>query len=121
MARAAPADLRGRVSPNQALFIGTVAPQREGSIEARRISEASPITHVAKDDPPFLLIHGDADETVLYQQSEAMRDALQKVGVEVKLLRIPGGGHGPTFGDIKNPPDYIGEMIAWFDKYLPIN
>ena len=29
-----------------------------------------------------------------------------------------GAGHGPTFPGAKNPPDFIGEMVAWFDKYL---
>ncbi|PYR25958.1 MAG: alpha/beta hydrolase, partial [Acidobacteria bacterium] len=40
------------------------------------------------DDPPFLLIHGDADKTVPFQQSEIMDAALQKAGVAVKLIRV---------------------------------
>ena len=91
----------------------------------RRATEASPIAHVSSDDPPFLLIHGDADETVPFQQGELMTEALREAGVEVKLLRIPGGGHGPKFngagfsgGELKDPPDYISEMIQWFNRFL---
>ncbi len=47
-----------------------------------------------------------------------MEQALQKVGVEVKLVTVPGGGHGPAFPGAKNPPDYLGEMVRWFDTYL---
>ena len=66
----------------------------------------------------MLLIHGDADKTVPFEQSELMEKALKAAGVPVRLLRIPGGDHGPTFPGAKNPPDYMGEMIRWLDQYL---
>lgn len=91
------------------------------SIEARRLREAFPLNYVSPDDPPFLLIHGDADKAVPYEQSEIMRDALRKAGVEVRLLKIPGGGHGPTFPGATNPPDYIGATIGWLDRHLRID
>ena len=47
-----------------------------------------------------------------------MKAALKKAGVEVKLLRIPGGAHGATFGGVTDGPDYVGEMIRWFDHHL---
>lgn len=119
VARAAPVRLDGRASP--ALLLGMAPRPRAGanSIEERTYREASPINHVTSDDPPFLLIHGDADETVPFEQSESMKAALEKAGVEVKLLAIPGGGHGPTFPGAKNPPDYIAAMIDWLDQHLP--
>jgi len=124
VARAAPADLRQIAteagSPTVASFLGWRLPRRADprSIEAKRYMEASPISHVSADDPPFLLLHGDADQAIPFEQAESMAGALRKVGVEVKLLGIRGGGHGPTFPGAKNPPDYIGEMIRWFDRYL---
>jgi acetyl esterase/lipase len=54
----------------------------------------SPITHVTKDDPPFLLIHGDADPTVPFDQSVRLDKALKAAGVPSALLRIEKGGHG---------------------------
>jgi dipeptidyl aminopeptidase/acylaminoacyl peptidase len=89
------------------------------SAEHRMFVEASPVSHVSPDDPPFLLIHGDADPRVFFSQSEALEAALKQVGVKVTLLRIPKGGHGPKFDGAKTPPpDYIGEMCRWMDEQL---
>lgn len=93
-------------------------PEATQSVEANTYREASPITHVSADDPPFLLLHGDKDATVPYAQSEELEKALKAAGVPVKLVRVPGGAHGPDFPGAVNPPDYMGEMIAWFDRYL---
>ena len=88
------------------------------SVEYKTYKDAFPLYHVSKDDPPFLLIHGDADKTVPYKNSEVLEQALRKVGVTVKLVTVPGGGHGPLFPGAQNPPDYMGEMTRWFDQYL---
>jgi dipeptidyl aminopeptidase/acylaminoacyl peptidase len=90
-------------------FIGMPAPGREtgGATERRVYREASPISHVTADDPPVLLMHGEADEIVPIAQSEKMEAALRSAGIRVKLLRIPGGTHGPTFGNPSNAPDYM--------------
>jgi acetyl esterase/lipase len=83
---------------------------------------ASPITHVSRSSPPVLLLHGDADETVPYQQSVAMEAALRAANVPVKLVAVPGGAHGPTFAVKGKPhPDlarYTDEMVRWFDQHL---
>ena len=60
-----------------------------------RAARANPITYVSKDDPPFLILHGDQDEIVPFNQSELLHAALQKAGVEVTLKKI-GGLRGPT-------------------------
>ena len=119
VARAAPTDLTLSLARGNHALFGFRRSEREDSVEYRHFVEASPVTHVTSDDPPFLLIHGDADETVLYQNSELMKATLEEAGVPVDLLRIPGAGHGPTFPGATNPPDYIGAMITWFDRYLP--
>jgi len=56
--------------------------------------QASPITRVSKDDPPFLIMHGDRDPMMSLAQSEILRDALKKAGVDVKLHIVRGAGHG---------------------------
>ena len=124
VARAAPVDL-SQMSPSNggdalALFLGVAAnqPRQKGSSEYKTIWAASPINYVSPDDPPFLLVHGDADRTVPFHQSEMMEAALKKVGVPVKLIRIEGGDHGPTFPGAKNPLDYKAEMVKWFNIYL---
>ncbi len=55
---------------------------------------ASPLTYVSKDSAPFLIMHGDKDNTVPLAQSEKLAAALKKAGVEVQLSVIKGNGHG---------------------------
>ncbi len=55
--------------------------------------EASPISYVTPDDPPFLLIHGDHDDLVPYQQSQVMYDRLIQAGVPAQLVIVKNGAH----------------------------
>jgi acetyl esterase/lipase len=80
--------------------------------------QASPISHVSGDDPPFLLLHGDADETIPLEQSHLLREALDRSGVAVKLIVVEGAGHGPSFPGAVEPPDLIPEIILWFRQHL---
>jgi len=57
------------------------------------IMEASPITHVTADDPPFLLIHGDRDGVVPYEQSQLMYDRLLQANVPAQLVIVKNGDH----------------------------
>jgi acetyl esterase/lipase len=56
---------------------------------------ASPVSHVASADPELhaLLIHGDADHTVLPEQSERLAGALRGAGHPVQTIVAPGAGH----------------------------
>jgi acetyl esterase/lipase len=54
----------------------------------------SPLAHVRAGLPPILIVHGDADPTVPYEQSERLRDALSAAGVPNRLHTVPGGEHG---------------------------
>jgi len=73
----------------------------------------SPINHVTKDDAPTLIIHGDADELVPYQQAQIMVDKLKEVGVPAELINRPGKAHGwPQIEKDLVP------MSDWFDKHL---
>jgi acetyl esterase/lipase len=65
--------------------------------EIRAYRDASPTTHITRDDAPFLLMHGDADAGVPIQQSEVFEARLKGAGVPVRFVRVPGGQHGPNF------------------------
>ena len=73
-----------------------------------RAAAANPIAYVTKDDPPFLIVHGDADKLVPYNQSELLEAALKKFGVPVSFYTIKGGGHGAS------SDDRIGPMVTTF-------
>jgi acetyl esterase/lipase len=59
-----------------------------------KAAKASPITYVTKDAPPFLIMHGDRDRTVPFDQSERLDQALKKAGVDVTFVPMKGLGHG---------------------------
>jgi len=88
------------------------------SIEYKTYREASPVCRVTKDSPPFLLVHGEADKVVPIQNIELMEEQLRRAGVPVKLVRAPGLGHGSDFSSPQNLPEYLKEMVRWFDQYL---
>ena len=92
----------------------------EGMLVGGRVSEnkevaraASPVTYVSKDDPPFLIIHGNEDMIVPYNQSERLASALKQVGAECCFTTVDGGGHG----GFQNPEVQKRER-QFFDKHL---
>ena len=103
-----PVDLRQRVGPNErfpALDFG-----------ADRAAAISPILYVTADDPPTLLIHGDADELVPLADSEILTAAFEKSGVSHELLVIEGGDHG--FRNPDHRAEATAAMVAWFKRHL---
>ncbi len=54
---------------------------------------ASPVTYVSADDPPFLLLHGEADKLVPIEQSQILFEALQTAGVPAELVVVENAGH----------------------------
>jgi len=78
---------RGPTS-REALMLGAPAAQVP---EVAR--EASPVTRVRSDAPPFLLVHGDADVLVPAQQSRRLRDALLATGARATLELVAGYDH----------------------------
>lgn len=95
--------------PATRVFVPIKDEKRLGEI-ARAIS---PILHVSPDDPPTLIIHGDADMLVPLQQSRGMVDRLQATGIPTELIVKPGAGHGwPTMGQDMTT------LADWFDRHL---
>ena len=94
-------------SPESKLIGGNIADNPE------KIAKANPITYITKDDPPFLIVHGDKDPLVPHHQSEILEAALKKAGIPVTFYTVKDGGHG-GFKD-PNVPRLTKEF---FEKYL---
>ena len=82
---------------------------------------ANPITHVTKNDAPFLTFHGDKDSLVPVSQSELLQAALAKAGVESELVVLKGADHGngefrTQVGNAENRK----KLLAFFDNHLKV-
>jgi acetyl esterase/lipase len=91
----------------EALLVGGAVQENKD-----KCAKANPVTYVTADDPPFLIMHGDKDNLVPYQQSELLRDALQKAGVPVTFKLVEGAGHGFGGGEIDR------QVTEFFDAQL---
>lgn len=102
-------DLRiDRSSPVTALVGGNVTTHHD------QLRAASPVTHVAAGAPPFLIVHGTADETVPYEQAERLHQALLAVGASSRLLPVVGGDH-----DLRAARyDVAHEVVRFFGEVL---
>ncbi|MEQ8790425.1 MAG: alpha/beta hydrolase [Pirellulaceae bacterium] len=56
--------------------------------------QASAFHNVSKDDPPFLIMHGEKDPGVPLSQSQRLHEKLRAAGVSSQLIILPGAGHG---------------------------
>jgi len=99
--------------------------ERAGTIDFDESLRASisPVHFADAKDPPTLLITGDADKGVPPSQSEAMKAALDKAGVENRLIQYPGADHDfYVKGDPAKTDAYALEamttMVAWFEQHL---
>jgi acetyl esterase/lipase len=93
-------------SPESKLLGGPIHENEE------KAKTANPITYITKDDPPFLIMHGDRDMTVPFNQSEILNEALKAAGVWVKFEPVKGAGHG--FGG----PEVMRTVNEFFDEKL---
>ena len=79
------------------------------------VAKANPVNYVDRNDPPFLLIHGMADNLVSPSQTLLVHNALQKAGVPSARYVITGAGHGgPQF----SAPEVIQIMIEFLNTNL---
>lgn len=78
--------------------------------------QATPMTHVDKNDPPILILHGTADKTVEVAQSEKFAAALKKAGANHQLVIVEGGPH--SFHLQPKQQDLRPLVLGFFDKHL---
>jgi acetyl esterase/lipase len=85
------------------------------------LRQASPVTYISKDDPPFLILQGDKDTTVPPSQSQELYDRLKAGGVTATLVIVKNAGHGfvPAGGAISPSLGELAKMtLDFFDRFL---
>jgi acetyl esterase/lipase len=95
-------------------FIMPAFPKAETEQEKQKLGhDISPIYFVRSNQPPTLIIHGDADKLVPLQQSESFVEKSKQAGATAKLIMRPGKGHGW--------PDFMQDLKLfgdWMDEHL---
>jgi acetyl esterase/lipase len=81
--------------------------------QIKLLRELSPLGAVTKDTAPTLIIHGDADQAVPYEQSERFVAKLAENKVPHQLITRKNAGH--SWPDMSKDDVLRAE---WFDKHL---
>jgi acetyl esterase/lipase len=120
VAFAAPVSLEAEVAYRKGLSpaLKKLFNREEYNDEVRAIlREASPLFQLKSALPPFLLIHGTDDKSVLYEQSVIFQKRLKELGVPCGLITIEKGVHGMKNWE-KLDRSYKEKMIVWLQHAL---
>lgn len=79
---------------------------------------ACPITYVHEDMPPFMIIHGTADQVVPVEQSIDFANAIEKNAGKDKIRLYLGEGKPHHGGKWYTEDDVIKRSLDFFDQYL---
>jgi dipeptidyl aminopeptidase/acylaminoacyl peptidase len=99
-------------------FLGIDGP---GPQTSKLLSEASPVTWVRRDMPPFLLIHGTGDQTVPFAQSLKLQAKMLQSGAACELFSVEGAPH--WFANWEKDPAmlrYKAVMIDWLKRTMKV-
>ena len=78
--------------------------------------KGSPVNYAHKNAAPMLIVHGTADVTVPVTQSQALNEALTKVGAEHELVIVPNAPH--TFNLQPKQRDLRLLVFQFFEQHL---
>lgn len=92
--------------------------------QSELLRRASPVHYVRPDAPPFLILHGEQDSAVPFEQAQSLYDKLHGAGNAVSLLAVKNANHNfkPTGGVIRPSRQEISAAMAdFFDRWLGSN
>ena len=84
--------------------------------------KAQAVNYVDGDEPPFLLIQGEADHTVAVRNSTELTDKLRAARVPVTLKLLPDAGHTTTLTGLYAPeraPEVLPAILAFIGMPSP--
>lgn len=76
---------------------------------------ASPVTYVDKDDPPFIIIHGEKDELVSPRHSQLLSSWLNVEGVSNELILVKDAPH---FGAMFDADHIRVKVLSFLREHL---
>jgi acetyl esterase len=82
----------------------------------KKLKDISPTTKVRPGLPPFLSVHGTADDSVAYQQSVKFHQLMKQHNNDSTLITIENGKHGIQHWDSVLKSDYQTRVLQWLEK-----
>jgi len=61
-----------------------------------QVAQANPVRYVDRNDPPMMLLHGQADPLVPHGQSVLLYNAIKAACGSVQFFSVPGAGHSQS-------------------------
>lgn len=114
-------DKQGNPSETRRTLAGAISVHRATSESDPVLALSSPVTHVARNSPPMLTLHGRADATVDYLQAEELDRVARERGASHELLLLDGVGHTfdlQTWAKKPLPRDLRPVFLAFLAKHL---
>ncbi len=109
-----PVDLTTEYARNHGLITGFLKKSYEEDQDIYK--QASPLTHLTKDDPPTLILHGTIDDLVPISQADKLAAGLKKQNIPVQYERLKGWPHGMDLAQVVN--DYC---VLQMHKFLKLH
>jgi len=76
---------------------------------------ASPVNYIDKNDPPFLIVQGEKDQSVPNTESKILSSWLTLAGVPNTLIIVPGAPH---YGKMYDAEYIRKDIFKYLDKYV---
>ncbi|MEL7285005.1 MAG: S9 family peptidase [Pseudomonadota bacterium] len=90
----------------------------DGDARTAKLKSISPIHFAENVQAPILLLHGDDDTVVPYDQSTSMKRALEREGKTVELVKLTGEDHWLSVADTRLQA--LREMDRFIAEHMPI-
>ena len=92
------------------ILLGTMAVDRPDIAK-----KASPVNYIDKNDPPFIIVQGEKDESVPNTQSRILSAWLKLSGVKNELIIVP---NAPHYGEMFDVPEIREKLLKFLKENL---
>jgi acetyl esterase/lipase len=101
----------------EAMLVNGIPWQGGGSIlnDLEKAKKANPMTYISDKTPPFLLMHGDADNVVSPSQTKILHEALISHGIDSTRYIVKDADHA---GLLWYQPGIMNIIIDFLDKNM---
>jgi dienelactone hydrolase len=96
---------------------GAAIRKKQLGVDSGKLKRDSPHLHAAEFKVPLLMLHGQMDAQVPFEQSEVMDAALKRAHAAHRFVIVPGADH--SFSDVKDRAVLLKETEDFLRENLP--